>query len=141
MKNAVKLVRCRLGKKTGSKTRWEDRFIPYQEFDLWKFFMTSHYGFTVSHDEIFLWIPEEEFKRKKERWSHLPGLPVLRVTLYFFLKKAGVLVSATRFFAENEYPKIKPLFLKHFEEFQTENHLTKVLEQVVEEKGYCLKNP
>lgn len=140
MKNAVKLVQCRLGKKTGAKTQWESRLVPYQEFELWKFFITHHYGFTVTHEEILLWIPQAEYERKKERFSRLVAQPAIRVTLYFFLKKAGALVSTTRFFPEKEYPKIKPLFLKHFEAFQDENHLTKVLEQVVEKKGVCLKN-
>lgn len=141
MKDTIKLVRCRISKKKGPKKQSETRFIPYQEFDLWKFFISQHHGFTVSQEEIFLWIPKAEYDRKKDRLSRLEAVPVNRITLYFFLKKAGVLVSATRFFPEKEYPKVKPLFLKHFEEFQNEDHVSKVLEQVVEEKGVCLKNP
>jgi hypothetical protein len=140
MENTVKLVRCRLNKKRGAKTKSETRLIPYQEFELWKYFITRHYGFTVSKEEIFLWLPQAEFDRKKDRLSRLDGIPVYKVTLYFFLKNAGVLIPATRFFPEKDYSKVKPLFLKHFEEFQDEGHLTKILEQIEEEKGVCLKN-
>ncbi|MEW6185619.1 MAG: hypothetical protein AB1585_07770 [Thermodesulfobacteriota bacterium] len=140
MKNAVKLVRCRLSKKKGAKSRSETRFVPYQEFELWKYFISHHHGFSVSKEEIFLWLPQEEFDRKKDRLNPLEGIPVHRVTLFFFLKKAGVLVPATRFFPESDYAKVRPLFLKHFAEFQEESHATRVLEHIEEEKGICLKN-
>jgi hypothetical protein len=140
MKNAVKLVRCRLTKKRGAKSRSETRFVPFQEFELWKYFISHHHGFTISREEIFLWLPRDEFERKKDRLTHLEIVPVHRVTLYFFMKKAGVLVPATRYFPESDYAKIRPLFLKHFEEFQEEGHSTKVLEHIEEEKGVCLKN-
>lgn len=138
-KDAIKLVKCQLSKK-GSKPKRETRFVPFQEYELWKFFMARQYDFTVSSEEIFLWMPRKEFNRKKNSFDHLEWIPVHKVTLYFFLKKEGVLVPVTRFFPESEYPKVKPLFLKHFEEFQDEMHLSKILEHVNEEKGVCLKN-
>lgn len=140
MQESIKLVRCRLSKKRGQRVRSETRFIPYHEFELWKYFISHQYGYTVADEDLFLWIPQKEYDRKKARLSRLEVVPVNRITLYFFLKKAGVLVSATRFFSEKEYPKVKPLFLKHFEEFQDEDHASKVLEHVKEEKGVCLKN-
>ena len=140
MKNSIKLVRCLLSKKKEAKNKPETRFIPYQEFELWKYFISHQYHFTVSDEEIFLWLPQEEFNREKDRLGHLEGIPVQKVTLYFFFKNGGVLVPVIRFFQESDYPKVKPLFLKHFEEFQDENHMTKVLEHIQEEKGVCLKN-
>jgi hypothetical protein len=140
MKNTEKLVRCLLTKKKGSKNKSETRFIPYQEFELWKYYISRQYDYTVSDEEIFLWFPQEEFDRKKDRLDRLDGIPVHKVTLYFFLKNDGVLVPVTRFFQKSDFPKVKPLFLKHFEEFQDEKHLTKVLEHIQEEKGVCLKN-
>ena len=139
-KDAIKLVQCRLSKKKGSKNKFETRFVPFQEYELWKYYMFRQYGFHISHEEIFLWLPKREFDRKKDRFIHLDWIPVHKVTLYFFLKNDGVLVPVTRFFQESDYPKVKPLFLKHFEEFQDESHMTKVLEHVKEEKGVCLKN-
>lgn len=139
-KDAIKLVQCRLTKKRGSKSKFETRFVPFQEFELWKYYISRQHGFQVSHEEIFLWLPKREFDRKKDRFIHLDWIPVHKVTLYFFLKNEGVLVPVTRFFEESDYLKVKPLFLKHFEEFQDENHMTKVLEHVKEEKGVCLKN-
>ena len=140
MKNAIKVVRCLLTKKKGTKTVSETRFIPFQEFELWKFYVSKQYNFTITNQELYLWLPQEEFERKKSRLSRLPGISVHKVTLYFFLKEEKVLVPVTRFFQESDFPKVKPLFLKHFEEFQDEKHLAKVLEQIQEEKGVCLKN-
>ncbi len=140
MKNAVKLVRCLLTKAKVAKNKAETRFIPYQEFELWKYFISRQYNFTVSREEIFLWLPQEEFDRKKDRLSRLEGIPVHKVTLYFFLKNEGVLVPVTRYFQKSDFPKAKPLFLKHFEEFQGEGNITKALEHIQEEKGVCLKN-
>lgn len=140
MKDAIKLVRCLLTKKKGVKNKPETRFIPYQEFELWKYYISRQHNFTISNEEIFLWLPDEDFDRKKDRLSRLDGIAVHKVTLYFFLKNEGVLVPVTRYFQESDFPKVKPLFLKHFEEFKDEKHMAKVLEHVQEEKGVCLKN-
>jgi hypothetical protein len=140
MKDAIKLVRCLLTKKKGTKNKPETRFIPYQEFELWKYYISRQYNFTISNEEVFLWLPQKEFDRKKDRLVHLDGIPVHKVTLFFFLKNDGVLVPVTRYFQESDFPKVKPLFLKHFEEFQEESHISKVLEHIQEEKGVCLKN-
>jgi hypothetical protein len=139
-KNAIKLVKCLLVHKKGQKTKSEARFVPFQEYELWKYFITRHYNFSVSNEEIFLWLPKKEFDRKKTIYERLDWIPVHKLTLYFFIKNQGVLVPVTRFFQESDYPKVKPIFLKHFEEFQIESHKTKVLEQIKEEKGVCLKN-
>jgi hypothetical protein len=139
-RDAIRLVQCLLSKKKGKRSKSEIRFVPYQEFEFWKFYISLHYGFSVSKEEIFIWLPQKEFDKRKERLTHIPFIPVHKVTLYFFLKKEGVLVPLTRFFRETDYKKVRPVFLKHFEEFQDENHLTKVLEHVKEEKGVCLKN-
>ncbi len=139
-KDAIKLVQCLLSKKKGAKKKAEARFIPYQEFDLWKYYISNQYEVTVSEEDIYLWIPQKEFERKQASLVHVEWIPVHKITLYFFLKNEGVLVPVTRFFQESDYPKVKPLFLKHFEEFQDETHMTKVLEHIQEEKGVCLKN-
>lgn len=140
MKNAQKVVRCLLTKKKETKATPETRFIPFQEFELWKFYVSKQYNFTITNEEIYLWLPQEEFERKKARLGRLAGVPVHKVTLYFFLKNEKVLVPVTRFFQESDFPKVKPIFLKHFAEFEDEKNITKVLEQVQEEKGVCLKN-
>jgi len=139
-KDAIKLVQCLLHKRKGTKAKAETRFVPFQEYELWKYYISRQYGFTISQEEIFLWLPRREFEKKKDRFIHIDCIPVHKITLYFFLKNEGVLVPVTRFFRESDYNKVKPLFLKHFEEFQDEGHMTKVLEHVKEEKGVCLKN-
>ena len=139
-KDTVKLVLCFLSKKRGAKKKAESRFIPYPEFELWKYFMANQHNVTVSGEDIYLWIPQTEFERKRASFSRVTHIPVHKITLYFFLKNFSVLVPVTRFFKESDYQKVKPIFLKHFEEFQNENHITKVLEHIHEEKGVCLKN-
>jgi hypothetical protein len=139
-RDAIRLVQCLLSKKKGNKSKSEIRFVPYQEFEFWKYYISNHYGFSVSNEEIFIWLPEKEFTKRKERLAHIPSIPVHKVTLYFFLKKDGILVPLTRFFREADYKKVRPVFLKHFEEFDNENHLTKVLEHINEEKGVCLRS-
>ncbi|MBA4394967.1 MAG: hypothetical protein C0407_15550 [Desulfobacca sp.] len=141
MKDAIKLVQCHLTKKKGTKTTAETRFVPLHEYELWKYYISRQHGFAISKEEIFLWLPEKEFEKKKDRLSHVDNIPVHKLTLYFFLKNEGVLVPVTRFFRESDYSKVKPLFLRHFEEFQDESHMTKVLEHVKEERGVCMKNP
>jgi hypothetical protein len=140
MENALKLVRCLLTKKKGTKNKPETRFIPYQEFELWKYYISRQHNLSVSKEEIFLWLPQEEYDRRKDGLSRLNGIAVYKITLYFFLKNEEVLIPVTRFFQESDFLKVKPLFLKHFEEFKDENHMTKVLEHIQEEKGVCLKN-
>ena len=138
-KNAVKLVRCRVDKPDSCPSGPEIRFIPQTEFDLWKFMITRQYQFLVSEEMIYMYISRREYEAHEALYSRLPQVAVNKITLYFFLKADQILVPVVRFFPQEQYPAIKPVFLNHFKDFEDRNHVTKVLEEIIEEEGLGLR--
>jgi hypothetical protein len=139
-KDAIKLVHCLVGKTDHCPSGPEVRFIPQVEFDLWKYMVTRQYHFTVSDERIFMYIPRREYEAHEALYSRLPQIELNKITLYFFLKTDQLLVPVTRYFAKEQYPTIKLLFLSHFKAFEDRNHATKVLEEIIEEEGLGLRN-
>jgi hypothetical protein len=139
-KDAVKLVRCLVDKSDSCPSGPEIRFVPQTEFDLWKYMVTRQYSFTVSDEKVYLYISRQEYEAQEALYSRLPQVAVNKITLYFFLKADQVLVPVIRFFPQEQYPSIKPVFLSHFKHFEDRTHATKVLEEIVEEEGLGLRN-
>jgi hypothetical protein len=135
-----KIVYCVVRKKRGKKHIEEVRLIPYEEFGLWKFFISKQYGFTVLSEDMYLWLPQKDYLKRENLYSRIESLPARKVTLYFFLKPDGILVPVTRFFLQSDYANIKPVFLKHFKEFEDEHHTTKVLDHMTEDDGFCIRS-
>jgi hypothetical protein len=139
-KDAVKLVRCRVDKSDSRPPGPEIRFVPQTEFDLWKFMVTRQYSFTVSDEKIYMFISRREYEAHEPLYSRLPQVGINKITLYFFLKADQILVPVSRYFPQEQYPAIKSVFLNHFKHFEDRNHVTKVLEEIVEEEGVGLRN-
>lgn len=139
LENGVKLVRCLVHKTRGLSETPEVRWIPWTEFELWKFMVSSQYRFTVSGETLYIYISRAEYARHEPVYSRLPHTAVNKITLYFFLKADQVLVPVSRYFPADDYERIKPVFLRHFKAFEDRNHVTKFLENVVEEMGIGLQ--
>jgi len=139
-KDAVKLVHCLVNKTGAYPSGPEVRFVPQSEFDLWKYMVTRQYQFTVSDEKIYIYIPHREYEAHEALYSRLPQVELTKITLYFFLKADQILVPVTRYFPKEHYPAIKPLFLDHFKAFEDRNHVTKVLQEIMEEEGRGLRN-
>jgi hypothetical protein len=139
LENSVNLMRCLVHKVRGPENPGEVRWIPFNEFDLWKFMVSSQHHLTVEAEALYFYIPREEYERHEPLYSRLPQFPVNKITLYFFLKPAQVLVPISRYFPAEEYDRIKPTFLSHFKAFEDRNHSTKFLEDLAEESGVCLQ--
>ena len=137
--HSVKLIRCLVHKPRGPEDPGEVRWIPFNEFDLWKFMVSSQHHLTVTAEALYFYISREEYERHEPLYSRLPQFPVNKITLYFFLKSAQVLVPVSRYFPAEEYDRIKPTFLGHFRVFEDHNHSTKFLEDIAEETGVCLR--
>ena len=102
--------------------------------------VTTQYRFTVSDERIYIYISLPEYEAHEALYSRLPQVELNKITLYFFLKADQILVPVTRYFPKEQYPAIKPLFLKHFKAFEDRNHATRVLEEIIEEEGRGLRN-
>jgi hypothetical protein len=139
-KDAVKLVHCLVARTDPSPSGPEVRYIPQTEFGLWKYMVTRQYHFAVSDERIYIYISRREYEAHEALVSRLPQVVLNKITLYFFLKADQILVPVTRYFPQEQYPAIKPLFLNHFKAFEDRNHATKVLEEIVEEEGRGLRN-
>jgi hypothetical protein len=136
--NAVKLVRCLVNKPANPTGEGEVRWIPFSEFELWKYMVSNQYRFTVAGETLHFYVSREEYDRHEPLYARLAPIAVNRITLYFLFKADQVLVPVHRYFSAEEYEQIKPRFLGHFKAFEDRNHATRFLEDIVEEEGLCL---
>jgi hypothetical protein len=105
------MVRCHLDGVEEDPAR-ALRYIPAEDFDLWRHLMETRHRRTVTVAEVSVWIADGD-----ACLAHIDaeGLePVLRLR---FEKPGpeGVLVPVERFFAAETYPEAKAALLAHFD--------------------------
>ena len=126
----MKIVRCVVRNLTTQKQ--QIRFIPLSEYKLWEHLLKERHRIEVIKKQTMLWISKEEYSMNKGIYSKMSKENVIKITLYLFSKEEEeeMLIPVIRFLSEEEYPKIKPIFLSHY---QGQN-----IERIIEEEGYCI---
>lgn len=106
------MVRCRLDAREDAGTGTL-RYVPLDEFALWRYMMEHRHGRTVTVEEISIWVAEES-----ARWSSFEGPdslePVLRVR-FQQVDADGMPVPVQRFFPAETYPRAQEALLAHYE--------------------------
>lgn len=106
------MVRCRLDARdeTAAGTL---RYVPLDEFGLWRYMMEHRHGRQVTVEEISVWVAEES-----ARWNSFEGPdnlePVLRVR-FQQVGADGMPVPVQRFFPAETYPEAQEALLSHAE--------------------------
>jgi hypothetical protein len=110
--DTVPMVRCRLDARDESVTG-ALRYVPLDEFGLWRYMMEHRHGRQVTVEEISVWVAEES-----ARWSSFEGPdnlePVLRVR-FQQVGPEGMPVPVQRFFPAETYPEAQEALLRHYE--------------------------
>jgi len=109
------MVRCYLLERGGEAQSRSLRFVPYNEFELWKYLMANKYRFLVLEAEESLWIDEEERKRMPGVYDRFHSERVHQVRLLRYLERPRMFVPTFRYFPEQDYERRKKAFLHHYE--------------------------
>ena len=111
-REAIPIVRCRLGGRADEFGPGSLRYVPLSEFGLWRYMMETHHQRAVHVEAVSIWIAEEAaswnsgFKPEELE-------PVLRVCLER-PGPYGVPVRMERFFPAETYPRAQEALLSHF---------------------------
>ena len=105
----IALVRCRLD---GPDEALETRYVPLQEFELWRYMMENRHGRTVAVETVSVWIAERA-AWWNSGFSAEDAAPVLRLRFERRLP-SGVAEPVERFFPAETYPTAQEALLSHF---------------------------
>jgi hypothetical protein len=111
--DTVPMVRCRLDARDPEDPVRELRYVPLDEFGLWKYLMEHKHSRQVMVEEISIWVAEES----APRWNSFEGPdnlePVLRVR-FQQVAADGTPVPVQRFFPAETYPEAQEALLRHY---------------------------
>ena len=110
--DTVPMVRCHLDPRDEDPVR-ALRYVPLDEFGLWRYLMEHRHRRLVTVEEISIWVAEESV-----RWNSFEGPdnlePVLRVR-FQQVSRDGTPVPVQRFFAAETYPEAQEALLRHYD--------------------------
>jgi hypothetical protein len=109
------MVRCFLLEKGAEAQTKSLRFVPYNEFELWKYMMGHKYRFIVLEAEESLWIDDDERARMAGIYDKFRAERVHQVRLLRYLDKARMFVPIHRYFPEQDYDRRKKFFVNHYD--------------------------
>ncbi len=109
------MVRCFLLERGAEAQTRSLRFVPYNEFELWKYLMVHKYRFLVLEPEESVWIDEEERKRMPGVYDKFGSERVHEVRLLRYLERPRMFVPIVRYFPESDYERRKKSFLAHYD--------------------------
>lgn len=107
-----KLVRCTV-RPRGSAEVGTPRFIPLEIFGLWEYMMVTRHGFEVLEPRASLWLDMED--SPEAAYGENQYERVTEVTAFVYSGRDEMFTRACRYFPSNECPRLKPIFLAHYE--------------------------
>jgi hypothetical protein len=108
-----KLVRCMV-RPRGSREAGTSRFIPLEIFGLWEYMMVTRHGFEVVDPRASLWLDMED--SPEAAYGENQYERVTEVTAFVYSGRDEMFTRACRYFPSRECPRLKPIFLSHYED-------------------------
>jgi hypothetical protein len=109
-----KLIRCRMVNKEGETSV---RYVTLEYFLLWEYMMQHRHGFTFEEYSLGMWIPEQEFERKADLYSHSGEIErVNRFNIAIYDDNYHYTYSVARFVRESETEAFNQVVLSHVPE-------------------------
>ena len=128
----MKLVRCRVQKSDDGLFEPDYRYIPVDEFHLWKYMMEAKHGLAVDEPQVMLWVSQEEFTGHRDFYDRFPKVAVTRVSFLNPCEGLETLCPVTRYFATDNAGELTRLLVGHYKGTRVEEP------DIVRKAGYCL---
>ena len=107
-----KLVRCEI-RKPDAEGNATVRYVPLEIFGLWEFLMCQKHRFEVTRSVASLWIDVDE--TPEAAYGENQYERVTEVQLLRFSERDGMFARVRRYFPTADYPHLKELLLRHYE--------------------------
>lgn len=130
----MKVVRCRVGKSDDELFEPDHRFVPVEEYHLWKYLMEAKHGLMIDEPQVMLWVSAEEYDSRRTLYDRFPRIPVTRVSFLNPCEGLETMCPVTRYFATEKTGELTRLLVKHYRGTHVEPP------DIVKKAGYCLLN-
>lgn len=130
----IKMVKCMLRSPGEAPAA---RFIPFREYQLWKYYMIHAHEKIVESEEISFWVDALTYSEQPPAQAR-PLEGVVRVELQYWDRTMNTAAMAQRYFPLDDYESIRDVFLGHYPDDGGGTALPK--KRVTETRGYYV-NP
>jgi len=128
----MKLVRCQVLKESDGLFEADIRYIPVEEFHLWKYLMEAKHGLHVEEPQVMLWVSKEEYTSHRAFYDRFPRIPVSRISFLNPCEGLETLCPVTRYVPTERAPELTRLLIRHYRLPEGE------APDIVRKAGYCL---
>mgnify|MGYP001592188537 CR=1 FL=1 len=151
----VKLVKCRLHRNghaadparsgaagrgkpgNGSGNGSNVRYIPLEEFHLWRYYMEQEHGFRVEDAEISYWADDEALMEWAEQIAPERLEAVVEIRFFARSSEAGTAIPVRRFLSGENYGELRALLLKHYPALHSS--AKELVPELKENRGFFLR--
>jgi len=131
----IPMVKCFVLKSGDDPINKEYRYIPHNEFELWKYYMQRHHKFQVLEEIDSLWIDEEEeYSKYLNIYERLELEEVREIKIILFSYKTQLIIPVIRYIEEKNYEKIKSILLSHYSDRKKD-----AIRDILERRGFWIK--
>ena len=109
----MKLLKCWVKNRYRDESPIEVRFVPLEEFELWKYMMETRHRLSIVDCRTLLWISADEFDEKCSFYSAFPRERVVRISVLVPSDFAHTYYPSIRYFPGKSYETLRSRFLNH----------------------------
>lgn len=114
------MVKCFVIKRGDDPINKECRYIPYNIFHLWKYYMENNHKFNILEEIESILIDEEEYNKYLHIYERLELEEVKEIKIVVFSSNTLLNTPIVRYIEQENYKKIKPILLSHYTNRDTE---------------------
>jgi hypothetical protein len=130
----MKLLKCWVRSRSNEEAPLQRRYVPLEEFELWRYMMENRHNLTIVDCKTLLWIETQVFDEKRSFYGVFPREKVIKIGILVPSPFAHTYYPAIRYYPEDEHEKNKKRFLGHMVLRYGEG----VLSTLSEVEGWCL---
>jgi hypothetical protein len=131
----IKMVKCML-RSPGEAPAV--RYVPFREFQLWRYYMTHAHEKIVEGQEISVWVDARSYSETPPAQAR-PLESVLRVDLQYWDRALNTAALVQRYFPLEEYDSIRDVFLRHYPDSPATEGQRVFQKRLNETRGYYIQ--
>ena len=130
----MKLLKCWVRNRYRHESPVEVRYVPLEEYELWKYMMETRHKLAIVDCKTLLWIDGDEFEVKRSFYTAFPREKVIRISVLVPSDFAHTYYPSIRYFPGKDYETLRDRFLHHM----VKRYGDEVMSTVNEREGWSI---
>jgi hypothetical protein len=131
----IPMVKCFILKRGSAPIQRQCRYIPYNEFELWKYYMRMQHKFLILDDVLSLFIYKEEYDKYMQLYEGFELDKVRELEIIFLYHHSQLIIPIKRYIEGKVFNKIKDIILSHYI-----NNREGIIRKVQDRMGFWIRN-